>query len=249
MENPIPGDISQDDGIVVVVGLAGSGKSTFIEIATGQDLETVNHDLRSSASTRVRAVRCIHPIDCRPVVFVDTPGFDDTYRTDTEILTVIANWLENVCKHDINIATIIYLQRISDNRVTRTLLRNLKVFACLCGQDALPNVTIATTMWGDVRRMDIAVHREEELKREYWKDLLDRGCRAKRFNDTYESAWDIVGRLPDKKSRVTLALPSEIARGKLLSETAAGIENHEEQTTVSKGLKGIFRRFFSRLRH
>jgi hypothetical protein len=27
------------------------------------------------------------------MVFVDTPGFDDTYKSDTEILTLIANWL------------------------------------------------------------------------------------------------------------------------------------------------------------
>ena len=27
-------------------------------------------------------------------VFVDTPGFDDTYRSDRDILRTIANWLE-----------------------------------------------------------------------------------------------------------------------------------------------------------
>lgn len=27
------------------------------------------------------------------IVLVDTPGFDDTYRSDAEILRVIANWL------------------------------------------------------------------------------------------------------------------------------------------------------------
>jgi hypothetical protein len=27
------------------------------------------------------------------VVFVDTPGFDDTFKSDTEILTTIADWL------------------------------------------------------------------------------------------------------------------------------------------------------------
>lgn len=27
------------------------------------------------------------------MVFVDTPGFDDTYKSDTEILSMIADWL------------------------------------------------------------------------------------------------------------------------------------------------------------
>ena len=31
--------------------------------------------------------------DGRDVVFVDTPGFDDTYKSDIEILTQIAEWL------------------------------------------------------------------------------------------------------------------------------------------------------------
>jgi len=31
--------------------------------------------------------------DGRDVVFVDTPGFDDTFKSDIEILTQIAEWL------------------------------------------------------------------------------------------------------------------------------------------------------------
>jgi predicted GTPase len=38
-------------------------------------------------------VRVAHPSDGHPVVFVDTPGFDDTDKSDTEILSIIAEWL------------------------------------------------------------------------------------------------------------------------------------------------------------
>jgi acyl-CoA-binding protein len=34
-----------------------------------------------------------HPGDRHPVVFVDTPGFDDTFKSDVEILSMIAEWL------------------------------------------------------------------------------------------------------------------------------------------------------------
>jgi hypothetical protein len=35
-----------------------------------------------------------HPIAGYPVVFVDIPGFDDTsYRSDTEVLSMTADWL------------------------------------------------------------------------------------------------------------------------------------------------------------
>jgi hypothetical protein len=31
--------------------------------------------------------------DHRRVVFVDTPGFDDTFESDTQILDLVSNWL------------------------------------------------------------------------------------------------------------------------------------------------------------
>jgi hypothetical protein len=65
----------------------------FINTATGQPDTAVGHDLESCTS-EVRAVSCLHPDNSgRTVVFVDTPGFDDTNLNDTEILKAIANWL------------------------------------------------------------------------------------------------------------------------------------------------------------
>ena len=48
----------------------------------------VGHDLES-CTAEVSMVR----ID--DVVLVDTPGFDDTNKTDREILIMIADWLTN----------------------------------------------------------------------------------------------------------------------------------------------------------
>ena len=90
------------------MGPTGAGKSTvrsptsfdtsilitpqFIEMATGQDGQTVGHGLQSRTAV-IRTVRVTHPETSRPIVFVDTPGFDDTYKSDTEILSMIADWL------------------------------------------------------------------------------------------------------------------------------------------------------------
>lgn len=64
----------------------------LIDVATKQDGDTVGHGMQSHTSD-IRAVRVTHPTKGHPVVFVDTPGFDDTYKSDTEILTSIADWL------------------------------------------------------------------------------------------------------------------------------------------------------------
>jgi len=70
------------------MGLTGAGKSAFIEYATRQDAKTVGHGWRSQ-TTEVRAVRVPHPVDGHTVVFVDCPGFDDTSKSDAEILTML----------------------------------------------------------------------------------------------------------------------------------------------------------------
>jgi predicted GTPase len=35
-------------------------------------------------------------MDGKPVILVDTPGFGDTAKSDTEILAMIADWLVRV---------------------------------------------------------------------------------------------------------------------------------------------------------
>jgi hypothetical protein len=45
-------------------------------------------------------------------VLIDTPGFDDTYRSDLEILQEISSWLEktSVLSHDGDDSLTVYFQ-------------------------------------------------------------------------------------------------------------------------------------------
>ena len=72
-----------------------------------------------------------------------------------------------------------------------SLLRNLHIFASLCGRQAMPYVTIVTTMWGEVPE-ESGARRENELEKVFWGDMVGNGCKTKRFEDTFESAWGIV---------------------------------------------------------
>ena len=62
----------------------------FIGTATGADAG-VGHDLESCTS-KIGIIRM--SLLGTKIVFVDTPGFDDTKKTDSEILMMISNWLE-----------------------------------------------------------------------------------------------------------------------------------------------------------
>jgi len=120
-------------------------------------------------------------------------------------------------KTSAKVGTIIYLHRITDNRISATQLRNLQTFAKLCGPQAMPNAVIATTMWDDVWE-PTGVGREQVLRAQFWDGMLADGCRLERFQNTWESAWDIIG----QHSSTTLRLQDELVDdGKLLHQTDA----------------------------
>ncbi|KIM75842.1 hypothetical protein PILCRDRAFT_13215 [Piloderma croceum F 1598] len=211
---------SKEDQIVAVMGPTGAGKSTFIQHATGQNDQNIGHGLQSCTSN-IRTINTFHPTTGCPMVFVDTPGFDDTYMSDMEILATIAEWLVKTYKK-VNLTTIIYLHKISDNRATGSVLKNLEVFREMCGQKAMPNVVMATTMWSKVSEEE-GRRREEELTEKFWNDLVANGCKVERFEDTHKSAWNIVDGLAGS-SRAEVLLPQEIVDNRLrLNETKAGV--------------------------
>jgi hypothetical protein len=41
----------------------------------------------------IRAFRYLHPNNSQPVVFVDTPGFDESDKPTTEVLNSLDEWL------------------------------------------------------------------------------------------------------------------------------------------------------------
>lgn len=77
---------------IAVMGVTGSGKSTFINIASGSNLP-VSRSLESCT----REVQTSRPfvVNGRVVTLIDTPGFDDTTRSDTDVLSMIAAYLSN----------------------------------------------------------------------------------------------------------------------------------------------------------
>lgn len=223
------------------MGPTGAGKSSFIQAAMrGEGDDTIGHGLISYTS-EIRSVRTIHPINKYPVVFVDTPGFDDTYKSDIEILSMIADWLVQTYTRGIKLAGIVYLHRISDNRMAGASLKNLRMFASICGLEAMPSVILVTTMWDEVRE-DAGVRRETELRETFWRDMIAHGCKTERFDRTYEAAWDILHSL-FHRAQEPLQLPKDIVDTHLhLNETHAGITLHNELMRLIKDQKEATRR-------
>lgn len=100
-------------------------------------------------------------------------------------------------------------------------LRNLTLFEKLCGKGAFQNVILTTTMWDKVDESMGSI-REEELRKTYWKAMVNVGSGLARFRNTHDSAWEIISRFT--RPRVPLKLQVEMVdKGLELSETAAGL--------------------------
>lgn len=64
----------------------------FINLASNSNLRT-SGSLRSCTDTVSATVQ--FDVDGRKVILVDTPGFDDTTKSDSDILKLIADFLAN----------------------------------------------------------------------------------------------------------------------------------------------------------
>ena len=119
------------------------------------------------------------------------------------------------------------MHRISDNRMAGTPLKNLRMFANLCGDGATKKVILATTMW-DLVDENEGGRRETQLQERYWKGMLSGGSRVARFLGTHDSAWGIVDMIVEKDegfpSRSPLLIQEEMVElHQQLGETKAGI--------------------------
>ncbi|KZP14637.1 hypothetical protein FIBSPDRAFT_833806 [Athelia psychrophila] len=175
------------------MGSPGSGKTTFIAHASEKGWHNVNHSMVSSTEP-ITPIQCKHPNIMRahgrsPIILVDTPGFLDGY-SETKCFEDIAGWM----KANIELAGIILLHKISDNRMTGTDIEKTRKFASLCGHEVMKNIVVATTMWGDGVSEEIGQMRQTELKKDW---LIGEGCAVEMFEKDAESAWRIINQVLD----------------------------------------------------
>jgi hypothetical protein len=155
---------SKNDIIIAVMGVTGAGKSTFISLLSDAEIQ-IGHGLQSCEFT-VRDVGLPHQrtdlakgtsavgvyyfmLHGVRVWLIDTPGFDDTNRSDAEVLKDVAFWLAAAYTRETQLAGIIYLHRITEVRMLGSAKRNLRMFKQLCGTNNLNSVILVTTHWSD----------------------------------------------------------------------------------------------------
>lgn len=174
----------------------------------------------------------------RGITLIDTPGFNDTTRSETEVLKAIADWLDFTYRNDnTKLNGIVYLQNIQEPRITGSSLRNLKMFKDLCGESPMKNVMLVTTRWGLEERSGNharAEQHEQQYRSEFWTPLLSRGARMERFQDDRDSALRILLQLVDRPPEVLQIQTELVDNGRDLIDTTAGNTVNEEIVSMQK---------------
>ncbi|KAM0446062.1 hypothetical protein ACHAO4_009507 [Trichoderma viride] len=216
---------SEDAVVIALMGGTGAGKSTFISLLTDEDVG-IGHDLQS-CTTKV-GVYNFNYKDRHTVYLLDTPGFDDTNRPDSEILQEIAVYLAALYAQKIQLAGIVYLHRITDTRVSGSSLKNIRILKNICGEDAFDRVVLATTMWSTLDSMEggheIGLQRCEELQHsKFWGEMIQKKSIMKKHDGSAASALSIISELVDRECSVVLNIQKQMVDQNLsLDETDAG---------------------------
>jgi hypothetical protein len=206
---------------------------TYVLVRAPPFSPSSKHLLTATGTMNIEKIHC--RIGNFNVTLVDTPGFDDTSRSDTEVLILIANWLRDSYKEHTLLSGIIYLHRISDPRMSGSSIKNLRMFRKLCGAESMHNVSFVTTMWDKVTRVEGETREKDLMDGEdgFWRVMIKSGCLVRRHSGSVESARGLVAELAGMK-RTVLRLQEEIAEGKKLIETEAGVSLNEELLRVKR---------------
>ncbi|KAF9874991.1 hypothetical protein CkaCkLH20_07685 [Colletotrichum karsti] len=204
--------------MIVVVGITGAGKSYLINRLAGRNVVEEGGQL-GSCTQRCQMIPV--KIGNTKTLLIDTPGFDDTKRSDADILNEIADVLTAQYALGFKLQGVFYVHRITDMRFQGCNVKTLEIFKRICGDEALKNVLLITSRWDKVDEATGA-DRERQLREDFWAYMLGHGSCMSRFHGDRTSAISLASQLLVKET-VVLRLQHEIINeGKTLNMTAAG---------------------------
>ncbi|KAF9038187.1 hypothetical protein BJ165DRAFT_1352836 [Panaeolus papilionaceus] len=186
----------------------------------------------------------INILEGRTLVLVDTPGFDNPFRSDADTLWIISKYLEERYRQKKLLTGVIYFHRITDVRFDAGASVALKIFKKLYGAGGYDKLALVTTMWNYIQpeKMDEYREKESELKANAWSTFIDREHPAlvARFDTSDDdmgrtSALNVVSGLLRNSTggKLRLRIQRELVdEGKALHRTAAGMVAFTLQETA-----------------
>ncbi|KAI1742401.1 P-loop containing nucleoside triphosphate hydrolase protein [Xylaria scruposa] len=219
---------------ILVLGLSGSGKSTFIAHASGREVE-IGHGADSCTQV-CKLYPSRYYTDGVQFDIVDTPGFDDPHRDDFEVLKDICEFLDNV-------SGIIYCHRITDTRLIGDSRLNLEIIKAMCGKRFYGRIVICSTMWNTLPRnptqqqLEEPRARMEQLLSTGFRDLMEAGARYMEFRaDQSDPCLDILKSFSSLRFAPKMAILEQLSHRRSVPETSSGkmIEEEHRRRAVER---------------
>ncbi|PMD60350.1 uncharacterized protein K444DRAFT_528351, partial [Hyaloscypha bicolor E] len=207
--------------VILVMGMTGAGKSSFIQHLTDCDVK-IGHGMLPCERTSEIGFYSL-TLGNRAVTLVDTPSFDDKNRSDLEILQEIIYFLGLIYSStSVKLAGIIYLQRMTGLGIQSSARRCQNIIEALCGKSALSHLVLATTMFESENPWE-----EERIVRRWfqyhWGFSLKSVAAVYRHDDTKKSAWRILNYILSLQGGMVLEIQREmIDQRKTLDQTFIG---------------------------
>ncbi|KAK6517966.1 hypothetical protein TWF506_005133 [Arthrobotrys conoides] len=216
--------------IIAIMGETGAGKSSFIKALGGRDdsgsFPLVGHSLNSTTK-KVEWYSAV--AGSKGFYILDTPGFDDSYMSDFEILEGLTQELATIYSNSRPLTGIIYVHDVSKEKMGGTSHKSLRTFQKLIGERSMENVVLVTTHWRSFLRGD-QVKREDELRKTFWASMIERGSKILRHDGSRKSAVRIVKEMLDRKPVVVKIVDQMVNQKMAFYQTDAG-------GVVQEGLK------------
>ena len=174
------------------------------------------------------------------VHLINVPGFDDTTRSDTDILKCVASYFAATYQLNIKMDGIIYISPITERRMSSAAVKHLHLLFKMIGHDALSNVVLATSGWNKkTSRWDIfsalgwnwglgrgkAEAGEKQLREGLWIPFIEGGSKVCRLHGGKEAAFHILDVLlpgGEREGQVLQIQRELVENMKTLDETEAG---------------------------
>ncbi|KAJ8132585.1 hypothetical protein O1611_g1041 [Lasiodiplodia mahajangana] len=208
---------------IAIFGSTGAGKTSFINNATGANLE-VGEGANSSGSSSGQSRR---PKGHHTCYVIGVSGqvrsgdrFGDTDLEDPQLFLRVTNWLANSYKQKGPLNGAIFLQSISQPRVELAEMNAIQLFEKILGDSAYPWAMVVSSFWNQVN--EAFATKNESNREKTWQRLGTGGARFGRFHATEASALQIVQHFLNFRD-APLLLPQEAIQlqGQVWSTSAA----------------------------
>ncbi|KAJ8694976.1 hypothetical protein PTI98_007606 [Pleurotus ostreatus] len=201
---------SPENYVIVVLGLAGSGKSTFINLATNRRTTIADKQSLEIATKSIHSISYTPEHHACTFHFIDTLGLDIDNHQTCQIFDQVAQLSPSR-----RIDALIYLRRSDDHRSVDPAVAYARVFLSLGGADWKRKTTFVTTQWGTPTKKAMQMAGRQSI---LWRASQ---ARVDRFYGQYADAWRIIDRMYNSVHVIALLGASGSGRSTFIN-TAAG---------------------------